>query len=419
MTSLALVSVSYRTAPLSVLEELHLDAAGCEKISRELRSNEGIDEVVILSTCNRTEFYISGCAPDPKQVLFLLRKSSVAWESSFASVTTGEAVLRHLLRVAVGLESRVVGEAEVLAQVRAAAAVAIRNGFAGPETGAAFRCAAAAGRRTQRSCAKTDVPSLARLTLDAARPDPAVTPGVTVVLGSGTMAAATVRELISRDLPFVVCARRIERARLLTQTAEQAIPFSKLNAALAQAEVVVCATGARSPLVRERDLTDALQVERTRSLTIVDLSMPRNIEPTVGELRGVHLLNLTDLEADTTTVEIDRREKIVADELQRYRDGLAGQAAGDYIVQLRRHVHQTCLLAARTTWSGMAVDDDFIRQSARQDANQLLHAPTLALKELVASHNHRDAIKLLIAFGVNPSLPDCRLPVTTTAKANS
>jgi glutamyl-tRNA reductase len=416
--ALALVSMSYRTAPLSVLEDLRLDAADCEKISHELRANEGIDEVVVLSTCNRTEFYISGCAPDPKDVLLLLRRLSMMWESSFASIKTGEAVLHHLLRVAVGLESRVVGEAEVLAQIRAAAAAAIQNGFVGPATGAAFRCAAAAGRRAQRSSAKTDIPSLARLALDAAHPDPDVTPGSTVVLGSGTMAATTVRELIARDLPFVVCARRIEKARLLTQTAEQAIPFSNLTAALAEAAVVVCATGARSPLVRERDLTDALQVGRTRSLTIIDLSMPRNIEPTVGELRGVRLLNLTDLEADTTTVEIDRREQIVADELQRHRDGRAGKAAGHYIVQLRRHVHQECLLAARTARSGMVVDDDAIRQSAKQYANQLLHAPTLALKELIADENHKDAIEILNAFGVDPSLSDSRLPMTTMAKAN-
>lgn len=416
---LALVSVSYKSAPLAILENLHLDAADCEEISRELRTCEGIDEVVVLSTCNRTEFYITGLAPDPTDILNFLWRRCKAWDHSFASIKTGVDVIHHLLRVAVGLESRVVGEAEVLAQIRAATATATEGGFAGPVAGAAFRHATAAGRKAQRSIAKTDIPSLARLALDTARPDPAATPGLTVVLGSGTMAATTVRELIARDLPFAVCARRIDKARALTRTAEQAIPFSNLRHVLAEADVVVCATGARSPLVRENDLSDALQGRGARSLTIVDLSMPRNIEPTVGDLSGIHLLNLTDLEADTTTVEILRREQIVADELQRYRDGRAGAAAGRYIALLRGHVHKSCLLAARAAWIGVIVDEDAIRQSARRYANQLLHAPTLALKDMIAADNHNGAISILSAFGIEPSLPNKQLTTNSLEKATS
>lgn len=210
-----LVAVTHQRAPLSLLEQVSLDSTGAEAFGRALLHRPGITECVVLSTCNRTEIYASGTNPDAAAVL---RALSTGTTSSAAGLTqhvlvcdTTNDVASYLLRVAAGLESRLVGEVEVLAQIRAAVAASKAAGTTGPTLNRLFESAVAAGRRAQRTTAHALRPSLARIALDLAHSQTSEPPGLTVVVGSGMMAARTVQELCARHHPYHVWARRPER----------------------------------------------------------------------------------------------------------------------------------------------------------------------------------------------------------------
>lgn len=382
-----------------------MDADASTGVGVRLCAHPGVSEAVVLSTCNRTEVYLTGRMLDSELVLRSLAQASEASEDQLRSaqlVEHGEAAAAHLFEVAAGLDSRVVGEAEVLVQVRAAIAHAEAAGSAGACLSGVFRFAISAGRRAQRTTDGALTPSLSRLALDAARPDQVVG-GPTVVLGSGAMAASTTQELARRRLDYLVCARREELAAQLAQSAEHVIPFDQISSALVKAEVVICATGARSPLVRVPLLRDVMEARGGADLTIVDLSLPRNIEPAAADLRGVNLLNLDDLVEGTTADHVCQRREIVADERRRYRTWLAGQAAAPLVAHLQDHVYRSCHAAINQSPDGFAKKAEATHETARRMANKLLHEPIVAIKKLIAAGDHHAALGVLVSHGCQPA----------------
>ncbi len=399
-----LVAITHRSAPLGLLEQVAMDAETSAAVGVGLCAHPGVSEAVVLSTCNRTEVYLTGPALESDLVLRTLATTSPASEDQLRSVqlvVEGEVAATHLFAVAAGLESRVLGEAEVLAQVRAAIAHAEAAGSTGSFLSGVFRFAVSSGRRAQRTTHHALTPSLSRLALDAARPD-GVVRGPTVVLGSGSIAATTAKELARRRLDYLVCARREELAVQLVPSAEQAIPFDQISGALVRAEVVICATGARSPLVRVPLLRQVMEDRGGRDLTIVDLSLPRNIEPSAAALPGVKLLNLDDLVAGTTADHVRQRREIVADEHRRYRAWLAGQAAGHLVAQLQDHVYKTCQATMDRSATGMATSPEVTHEAARRMANKLLHEPIVAIKRLIEAGDHHAALGVLASHGCQP-----------------
>jgi glutamyl-tRNA reductase len=143
-----------------------------------------------------------------------------------------------------------------------------------------------------------------------------------------------------------------------------------------------------------------------RPLTIVALSLPRNIEPEARHVVGVHLLDLDDLVADTTELQVRRREEIVADELRRYRTWLAGREAGHLIARLHDHIHAVCLVTIEASLAGRAAEPDLAQTMARSVAKRMLHGPTVTIKALVETGDHAAVQAVMASYGIVPQVID-------------
>jgi len=400
--ALAVMAISHRQAPLALLEQVNLDAQGCKALARTLVGLDGISEAVVLSTCNRTELYVAGVDVDLDDALTafvahtnadLARPADHVWHGSGANVA------RHLFRVAAGLESRVVGEREILGQVRSAIASAREAGTVGSHLDCLFRSAIAVGRRLHQDDHSGSA-GLPQLGLDAARRDGTRPGGLTMVMGAGHIAAETVAELVSRRMEFVVCARRLERAALLARRPEQVVPFEDLPQMLERADVVVCATGARAPLLSVGDLESAMTRRAGKPLVIVDLSLPRNVDPAAGSVPGVRLIDLDDLVSGSTLLEVRRRTDVVDDEFRRFESWMAGQVAGRMIASLHSTVRQLCREALESSLAELGLAPAAIAAASHRIAGRLLHAPTSVIKSLMAEGDEVTARQILTSFGI-------------------
>jgi len=400
--ALAVMAISHRHAPLALLEQVNLDAQGCTALARTLVDIDGVSEAVVLSTCNRTEVYLAGHALDLEAALSalvaqtdadLLRPDTHVWQAG------GSNVAHHLFRVAAGLESRVAGEREIVGQVRSAIATAREAGTVGSYLDCLFRSAIAVGRRVHQ-CDRTTPARLPQLGLDAARPDGTQPAGVTLVMGAGLIAAETVAELVARQMKFVVSARRSERAAMLARRPDQVVPFEELATTLDRVEVVVCATGARTPLLSFADIRDAMSRRNGRPLVIVDLSLPRNVDPAAGRLPGVQLIDLDDLVSGSSMVEVRRRTDVVDDEFRRFESWMAGQVASRMIASLHSTVRRLCHEALETSLAEVGLTPAAIAAASHRIAGRLLHTPTSTIKALMADGDEAAARQILTSFGI-------------------
>ena len=397
------MAITHQSASLALLERVNLTADGSTDLSRALCGQPGVAEAMVVSTCNRTEMYLFGLSPDADTALDALAEHTATERSSLdvgVVLASGRDAALHLLRVAAGLESRVVGEAEILGQIRSAIAAGRDSGCAGPYLTNLFRFATAAGRQAHHTTDRVLTPSLPCLALDAASTDTAAPITTTLVLGSGAMARSTVEELTSRGLDFVVCARHPERALNLATTADRVLAFDDLHTGLERADVVVCATGARSPLLRVEDLEHVMRRRDDRPLTVVDLSLPRNVEPAARHLAGIRLLDLDDLVVDTAELQVRRREEIVAAEMRRYQSWLAGRAVGHLLTELHDSVQRACRISIERSWTDADGDADSIGQRARSMANKMLHGPIVTVKTLMAAGDEAGAFAVLASYGI-------------------
>ncbi|HET7652792.1 MAG TPA: glutamyl-tRNA reductase [Acidimicrobiales bacterium] len=404
MASLALVAVTYDHASIDLLERAALSDDRAAALADLLVALPGVDEAVVLSTCNRTELYLAGAHPHHADALDRLAAVTGADRDALAAAATkatDDAVALHLFRVASGLESRIVGEREILTQVRAAAARATSAGTAGRHLTALFRWAAATGRRVRRVDASpsASAPSLASIALDSVAPT-STTDAPVLVVGAGAMAAATTAELRVRRRAYLVTARRVERAARLARTGADVVAFDRWVDALADASVAVFATSAGGVLLSRAVAADVVGRRGGWPLTIVDLSMPRNVDPAVATLAGVRLVDLADLSADRGDLFERRAMQVVVDEHHRYRRWLAGQAAGHAIADMRAAIAAACRTSLVPALAGGCIPVDVADRLAARLAGRVAHEPTLALKELVARGDDAGAAALLAAFGV-------------------
>ena len=399
LASVMVVRVTHAQAPVGVLERVSLDADGADAVARELLLDPAIAEAVVLSTCNRTELYVAGAAPDATRVLRVLATHTGAEPEmlrAHAACSVGIEVAAHAMRVAAGLESRAVGEVEILAQLRGALASARASGAIGPSLSNLFRFVLAAARQVRRTRSPREVPSLPQLALDAALAAHPAT-ARTLVIGSGTMAALTVQELERRHADYAVCARRFDRAVIVARSPARVVPFDELTTAVGAADAVVCATGARSPLVTLADLARVMERRGERPLTIVDLSLPRNIDPDAACLSGLRLLDLDDLVCDARQ---DERlvEAMIAAHVERYRTWLAGQAAGPLIARLHDHVHGGGAMVPHGAPALAPCDADV--GAVASSASRRLHPAIAVIKHHVAAGDCAAAYAVLTSYGL-------------------
>lgn len=301
--TLFVLGATHHQAPIEVREKLALPADSLEPLHRELSALDGLNELTVLSTCNRTEFYGVASAPDTLrrlQTLFCTRQNfSEADFAKFALQLHGRPAVQHLLEVAAGLDSQLIGETEIFGQVKEAYAQAQNRQCTGPVLNRVFQKAFQAAKhvRTHTAIATGQV-SVANVAVELAQTifgnldDTHI-----LLLGAGEIGEKTARAFQSRGArALTVSSRRIEHAMELASTMDAtALPFEHREHHLQEFDIVVCCTAAPGSVVTAEGVNEAMRKRAARPLFLIDLALPRDVEPPAADLPNVYLYNLDDL----------------------------------------------------------------------------------------------------------------------------
>lgn len=411
---ISLVGISHKTAPVAVRERFALSG---DEVSRALKllgaSHEG---AAVLSTCNRTEVYVTGPAPvrDPEPIVgALARARGVAPPEAGApfSVRTGRDAVRHLFRVAAGVESMVVGEAEILGQVRSAFAAATAARTHNAVLSRLFHSAIRVGRRARNethigrhavSVSSTAV-TLARRTVAD------LSSSTVLVVSAGGAGKLTARSLSEAGVQrMLVTSRTFERAReLATDLGAAPVPFNRLDWALAEADIVITSTGAPEFLIGP-ELVRTSRDGDDRPLLLIDIAVPRDVDPAVRTLPGVHLFDIDDLRSvarenlNARRAEVQRVEVIVEEEVARFSDWLRSLQVAPTIAALRQRAEEIQRLELERTLPRLNLDPEARRRvEAMSEAivKRLLHDPIARLKHEADGERYVPSVRELFCLG--------------------
>lgn len=408
ISELFLLGITHTTAPLAVRERLALDDAERGALLAELAGLTR--ESAAIVTCNRTELYALASVDDaPRHALGLLARQSGLPVTALEPVierSTGEDAARHLFRVAAGLESLVVGEAQVLGQVREAAAAARAAGTAGPVLTKLFNLAVAAGKRARAETAiGRGAGSVSHAAVELARNLLGDLRGKhALVIGLGEMGQIVARNLVAhgaRDL--AVCNRTAERAeRVARLLGGRAVPWERLDDALTAADVVVTATGARVPMLSTQRMSRVAARREGRPLLLIDIALPRDVEAGVAGLPGIHLRDLDALQAVRTENlraredVVPQVEAIIDQEVAAFLTWWQGREVLPVIRGLRERVEAIreaeVEKALRRLGHLDARDREIVLALSHGLANKFLHQPVTRLKESAARDEYARAV---------------------------
>jgi glutamyl-tRNA reductase len=404
MSELLTLGVSHKTAPLDLRERLSLTEGSAVGALRELTASEGIHEAAAISTCNRTELYlvVSDTVEAESTALGVLtRQAEIPPTDLLGHLYSrrGVEAADHLFRVTAGLDSMIVGEAEIQGQVKRAYELALVEGATGPILNRLFRGALAAGGRvreeTQIGEKGLSIPSvaveLARRTLgDLAERR-------VLVVGAGETAELVARALVARGVATVFVANRhYDRAIGLAQRFDgEAVRFEELPAQLEEADIVVTATNSPHHIIERDGLAQVMSTREGRPLLLVDIAVPRDIEPACRELGGVSLHDIDDVQqiaernASGRQAEARRAEPIIAAELNRFERWHASLEVVPTVRAMRERgdeVVRRVLAENEGRWESVSeADRERLAAMAKAIASRLLHEPTLRMKRAAGS----------------------------------
>ncbi|HEY7255200.1 MAG TPA: glutamyl-tRNA reductase [Solirubrobacterales bacterium] len=404
MSELLALGVSHKTAPLDLRERLSLTEGRAVGALGELTAAEGIHEAAALSTCNRTELYLVVSDPveaESTALGILTRQAELRPTELLGhlySLRSSEAV-RHLFRVTAGLDSMIVGEAEIQGQVKRAYELALVEGATGPMLNRLFRGALAAGGRAREETAigerGVSIPSvaveLARRTLGD------LGERRVLVIGAGETAELVARALVARGVATVFVANRHhDRAIGLAQRfGGAAVRLEELPEQLAKADIVVSATNSPHHIVERDELGQVMASRGARPLLLLDIAVPRDVEPECREIPGVTLRDIDDFQqivernASGREAETRRVEPILEAEQDRFERWLASLAVVPTVASLRdraEEIVERILAENEGRWESLSdADRERLAVMARAVASRLLHEPTLRMKRAAGS----------------------------------
>lgn len=295
------LGINHKTAPLEIREQAVFTPENTSAALRELLQSNAVNEAVILSTCNRTELYSDG--HDANQLVAWLAKRQLLDENSlnpYLYCYEGAEAVRHIMRVACGLDSMVLGEPQILGQLKSAVTLAKESGAIGNYLHRLFQSVFAVGKeiRTQTGIGANPV-SVAHAVLTLARQIFANVPKSTILLiGAGETIELVATHFHSRGLQNLIIANRShEKAcRLAQKFNAKGVALTELNAHLAQADIVITATTSALPILGKGAVESALKLRKHRPMLMIDLAVPRDIETEVTMLEDVYLYHLDDLQ---------------------------------------------------------------------------------------------------------------------------
>lgn len=420
--SVLAVGLSHRTADLQTLERVAVTAAELPKRLHELQQAADISEVMLLSTCNRTEVYavvetFHGGLTAVSELL--AREAGIQPAQLYDNlyVHYAGAAVEHVFSVASGLDSMVVGETQILGQVRTSYAAAREAGTVGSTLHGLVQSTLRVGKRVHT---ETGLGALgASVVSEALAAAGDLTGRSALVVGAGSMGSLAAAQLAKAGVARIRVANRTKQAatRLASTLTElgidaQAVGLPQLAAALADADVAVCCTGAKDVVVATKHVRP-----RSKPLVICDLGMPRDVDPHVDELADVRIVDLETVRkqldragGSTTAKDVAQASGIVLDEVRKF---LAAQRSAEVtptVTALRAQaaevVDAELLRLERRVPSLDADEREEVARTVRRVVDKLLHAPTVRVKQLAAGHDRTDyAEALRELFGLDPAAP--------------
>ena len=411
---LALLGLSHHRSPVEIRETVAFDLDQAGRLARSIA--ERVAEAVCLSTCNRTEIYL---VHDDIAVAHDLAAKALLGESEASEAELAPAMYRlvddaaalHLFRVAAGLDSMVPGEGEILGQVREA----YEAGAAGPLLGRLFRQAVHAGKKVRAETAISESP--ASVSAAAAALAQQVFGDLTgckiLLIGAGKVSELAARNLVSRGARITFVANRtLDRAAELARNfGSEPLPLDRAVEELEEADVVVSSTSARGYVLRREVVEPVLRRRSGRPLLLVDLAVPRDLDPAIHELEGCYLYDIDDLQAVVTESlagrrrEAERAEAIVAAEAERFHSWQASLDVVPAIASL--HARAEAIRAAELAKAEgrlarlSEAERRAVESVTSQIVGKLLHLPTVRMKEAAATADggvYADAVRHL--FGL-------------------
>lgn len=424
--SLLVVGLNHRTVPVELLERMTVPEEQLAKALHDLAGREHLLEVVLLSTCNRTEIYarcthFHAAVGDVRD--FLAAQSGADPDEFGDHLYTyyDEAAVAHLFSVAAGLDSMIVGESEILGQVRDAWQTAVREQTAPQLLSRMFKHAVESGKRVRTETGisrhPVSIPSAAVAVaaeylgdLDGAR---------VLVVGAGNMGSGLASTLRSRGVAEVIVANRtLSRAEALaTEIGAQAIPLTDIADALVDTDVMLTSTASSEVLVERAMVEMVMACRDSKPLLVVDVALPRDVDPGVGDIPDVTLLDLDDLKeyaqrsADRRRGEIGKVRSILAAEIERYRAERAAREVGPLVTSLRELAEDVRLGELDRYRAKLALLDpearELVEAITKGMVNKLLHEPTVRVKDAAGTPRgdyYADALASLFDLPTEPTV---------------
>jgi glutamyl-tRNA reductase len=429
MSELLALGISHKTAPVALRERVAFTELEATEFAKQAAATAEVRETVVISTCNRTEIYL--VVGDPvraeSDVLGLLAGRAAIRPTELAEAIYSPRncdAARQLYRVTAGLESMIVGEAEIQGQVKRAHEAAMRAGLTGPLSNRLFAAALSTGKRvrteTSIGSSRVSIPSVAvdlALSKLGGLEDRHV-----VVLGAGETSELTARALAEQGAgTFFVANRHADRALSLAQRfGGTVVGLDGLPEQLLRADIVLCSTSSPHPIVGCEELEQVMRERRERPLLLIDIAVPRDIEAACGELQGVSLYDIDDLQAvvarnlSMRAEEGPRAQEIVEEEIHRFARWLGQLETLPTVTALREHGNELVeqVLAENSgRWESASPRDlARIEAVARAVMSRLLHEPTIRLRSFSDERGHASLELVRELFGLRDDAPTQEQP---------
>ena len=355
--SIVLVGINHKTAPVEVRELLAFSDQACTEGLPRLVDGEVVREGLIVSTCNRVEIlsaiqteHIDNGVQRLAEFLDTTPNLPSGFLTNHLYSHTDEEAIRHIFRVASSLDSMVVGEPQVLGQVRHAYSLAVEAGTAGRVLNRLVHHTFHVAKRVRSETGiASSAVSISYMAVELGKKIFNSLKGrVVMLIGAGEMAELSARHLVNAGATRVVIANRTAEAaqRLAQEFDGVAVPFEQLSQSLAEADVVICSTGASDYVLTEEMMRTAKEQKRNRPTCVIDISVPRNVDPAVGKVPNVFVFDIDDLESVISSNirererEAERAELIVQSEVMQFQQSLRAMDIGPTIGALRQKLQQ-------------------------------------------------------------------------------
>jgi glutamyl-tRNA reductase len=414
------MGLSHKSAPLHVREKLALPPEEQRRLLNSLATPS--TELMIVSTCNRVEFYLVAPAVEVIRETLIASISSIGGTESVPHLYEhrGDSALVHLFRVSASLDSMVVGEAQILGQVKDAFELAQQAGTARGELTRICSAAFSSAKRVRSETGLGRAPvSMASAAVELAEKIFGALKGRAVLMvGAGEMAELATKRLLSAGSTVIITNRTFENARSLASAiGGEARTMEEMPSLLVWADILICSTAAPTPLFTTENVSPVLKARRFRPLFMVDLSVPRDIAPEVHQLDGVYAYNVDDIQkvvSDSTATrgaETTKAEAIIAEEIAQFVRARSVRDAVPVLAQLRARAEDIARAEVQKTLSnfGNTLTEKqrrSIESMATAIVNKLLHQPTAKLRASVPDEGgNRLAGAAAELFGLEPSSP--------------